>query len=150
MKDKHQWNPLPSQRFETTVHYVDWDKHRILVRSKDKQEAHLDYDVLLGCDGIRSVVREALAKQHHDFELEVSGIFQNFRVVHVKRPDCVSANSMHTLPNIYPNMQGLVFSQTDGNSNISIRAGRLHFDKLPEEIKSYGPELETIGRLSRW
>lgn len=51
--------------YETTALYVDAATKQVLVRPKDStQQTPLSYDILLGCDGIRSVVRNAFITNH--------------------------------------------------------------------------------------
>jgi kynurenine 3-monooxygenase len=90
--------------------YVDYETRRVLVRnltSNGQQEFYLPYDLLVGCDGVRSVVREALVKRHPTFEMDVGDIFQTFKAVHVERPAEVKEASLHLLPACFPHMQGI-------------------------------------------
>jgi kynurenine 3-monooxygenase len=67
--------------YEHKVQYVDYENQRILVRKGDgSNEFYLPYDLLVGCDGVRSVVREAMIKRHATFETDVGDIFQSFKV----------------------------------------------------------------------
>ena len=66
-----------TSKYETELLYVDSENQRVLIRDKTTMhEEYLPYDLLVGADGIRSTVREALVKRHFDFELNVSDIFQ--------------------------------------------------------------------------
>lgn len=97
--------------YQHKVMYVDYERRRILVRSglddDNDREFYLPYDLLVGCDGVRSVVREAMVKRHSTFEMDVGDIFQSFKAVHVERPDNVKEASMHLLPACFPHMQGI-------------------------------------------
>ena len=87
MNDTHGQNPALKRRHGTNLQCVDAEKHRVFLRSKkDDKEEHLSCDLLVGADGSRSVVREALAKENCDFEMDFGDIFNDFRAVHVKRP----------------------------------------------------------------
>jgi hypothetical protein len=111
-----------STLYQHKIMYVDYENQQVLVRSglsndddgdddnnnKNKDmEFYLPYDLLVGCDGVRSVVREAMVKRHSTFEMDVGDIFQTFKAVHVQRPDNVKEASMHLLPACFPNMQGI-------------------------------------------
>jgi 2-polyprenyl-6-methoxyphenol hydroxylase-like FAD-dependent oxidoreductase len=75
-------SPYYRSKYDTELLYVDHDNHRVLIRSKaTKMEEYVSYDLLVGADGVRSTVREALVKKHFDFEIKVSDIFQNFKAV---------------------------------------------------------------------
>lgn len=123
--------------YDTKLMYVDYENKRVLIRSSEtNEEEYLPYDLLVGCDGIRSVVREAMVKRHSTFELDVRDIFQNFKAVHVKLPDGVNAASMHLLPNCLPDMQGIGLPETGNMINISIGIPRNKFEELADELKS--------------
>lgn len=127
--------------YDTKIMYVDYENKRALIRNNNTQEEeYVPYDLLVGCDGIRSVVREALVKRHPTFELEVKDIFQSFKSVHVALPKGVSAASMHLLPGCLEHMMGIGLPETGNMINISIGVPRSDFDKLPSALKSDNPE----------
>jgi len=133
--------------YNTKVLYVDHDNQRVLIRptnpTNDEEERYMDYDLLVGCDGARSVVREALIKRHSTFEMDVGDIFQCFKAVHVQRPQNVDAGSMHLLPDCFPCMQGIALPETGDMLNISIGIARHLFDtdKMAPELKSDDPKV---------
>jgi kynurenine 3-monooxygenase len=139
MKDKHANNPLCVTKYDTKLLYVDMDEKRVLTRSKEGKDEYLNYDLLVGADGLRSVVREALVKHHIDFEMDIGDIFQTFKSVHVKRPANVDPASLHLLPSALPLMQGIALPETGDLLNISFGVPRHVFDKLAEEIKTDDP-----------
>ncbi|KAL3794837.1 hypothetical protein ACHAW5_004359 [Stephanodiscus triporus] len=60
-------------RYGTDLLYVDHDNRRVLLRDRaTKVEEYASYDLLVGADGVRSVVREALVKRHVDTELQTN------------------------------------------------------------------------------
>lgn len=126
--------------YQHKVMYVDYENRRILVRKglndENDMEFYLPYDLLVGCDGVRSVVREAMVKRHSTFEMDVGDIFQLFKAVHVERPDNVKESSLHLLPNCFPHMQGIALPETGNMLNISAGVPRHLFDQLPSELKS--------------
>ena len=142
IKDKHAKSPFYEARYETQLQYVDYENHKILTRNKKTgKEQYLSYDLLVGADGIRSTVREALVKRHFDFEMDVGDIFQKFKAVHVTRPLKLNANGMSILPNVFPDMQGIALPETDGQVNISIGVPRNKFDSIAPELKSSDPKV---------
>lgn len=137
---KHSDNLQLDMRYGTKLMYVDSDNQRVLIRKEENgQEEYMNYDLLIGADGIRSVVREAIAKKHFDFEYDVGDIFQCFKAVHVKCPAKLASDTMHLLPSCLPKMTGIGLPETGGLLNISIGVPRHLFDGLPEEVKSDDP-----------
>lgn len=130
--------------YEHKVLYVDYDNQRVLVRNLiTETESYMSYDLLVGCDGARSVVREAMVKRHSTFEVEVGDIFQTFKATHVQRPPNVKSSSMHILPDCFPNMQGVALPETGDMLNISIGIPRHLIDTpaCPPELKSNDPKV---------
>lgn len=62
-----------TSHYETSALFVDAQKQCILVRSKeeDAEMKTLPYDLLLGCDGIRSIVRNAFVTNHRGKQTKV-------------------------------------------------------------------------------
>lgn len=117
--------------------YVDYENKQVLVRSNESQkEKYIPYDLLIGCDGVRSTVREALIKRHSNFTCETTDIFQEFKATHLELPKSVSASALSLLPDIFPYCQGIVLPETGGQANISIGVPRNCYEKLAEELKS--------------
>ena len=72
------------------------------------REFYMSYDLLVGCDVVRSVVREAMIKRHPTFEMDIGDIFNTFKVrvpsininilaivvVAMKKQQCIA----HSLP----------------------------------------------------
>jgi kynurenine 3-monooxygenase len=141
MNDKHGSNPYLSMQYGTKLMYVDSEYQRVLVRTDGGMEQYTPYDLLVGADGIRSVVREAIVKHHFDFEYDVGDIFQCFKAVHVQRPPSLDMDAMHLLPGSLPSMNGIALPETGDQLNISIGANRNIFDELPDEIKSDDPKV---------
>lgn len=142
LKDTHGRNPALECRYETIVQYVDADKRRVLLRSKkDGQEEYMAYDLLVGADGSRSVVREALVKQNCDFEMDFGDIFNDFRAVHVTRPATLEPNTMAILPDCFSAMTGIALPMPDNMVNITIGPQRNNFDRIPADLKSKDPKV---------
>jgi 2-polyprenyl-6-methoxyphenol hydroxylase-like FAD-dependent oxidoreductase len=58
--------PRITFHFRTTVVGVDFDTHRVQVKEQDEEgEGHwVDADVVLGADGVKSVVRKCMLARH--------------------------------------------------------------------------------------
>ena len=137
IKDTHENDPHYTAKYETTCQYVDYENRRVLVRDVNtKNEEYLSYDLLIGCDGVRSVVREALVKRHSDFYLEYTDIFSDFKPFHVKRPRSVSEKGMSLLPDVFPGCEGICLPETGDLVNIGIGAKRNNFENIADELKS--------------
>jgi kynurenine 3-monooxygenase len=126
-----------TREYNTKVLYVDGDKKRVLVRNDKNKETYIDYDVLLGCDGIRSVVRGAMVLAHRDFECKVSDIFTKFKATHIELPKNVGPNAFSLLPTILPKMLGIALPEKGGFLNVS--AGYTLNEPCDEELMSDDP-----------
>jgi kynurenine 3-monooxygenase len=127
-------------KYETELLYVDHEKHRVLLRDKVTQvESYMSYDLLVGADGIRSTVREALIKRHFDFELQVGDIFSVFKAVHIQKPDTLSPSSISFLPSCMPLFNGICLPETNGLINLSVGVPRNAFDSISDDLKSNDP-----------
>lgn len=137
LRTTHENDPNFTAMYKTTSQYVDYENRRVLVRDvASKKEKYIDYDLLVGCDGVRSTVREALVKRHSDFSVEYTDIFQEFKQVHLKTPKDVSEKSLSVLPEPFPYFQGIVLPETGGMVNIGMGIPRNHFHKVPKELLS--------------
>jgi kynurenine 3-monooxygenase len=125
-------------KYETEMLYVDHANHRVLVRNKrTNEEEYMAYDLLVGADGVRSTVRDALVKKHFDFELSVSDIFQNFKAVHIACPEAISPTALSVLPGCLPHFNGIALPESGGMVNLSLGVSRNNFDSnIDEDIKS--------------
>jgi kynurenine 3-monooxygenase len=137
LKDTHENDPHYTSRYETKCQYVDYENRRVLVRDvKTNDEEYVSYDLLVGCDGVRSTVREALVKLHSDFHLEYTDIFSEFKQTHVTQPPDINPSALSILPEIFPHCNGIVLPETGGLANISIGCPRNKFDDIDDELKS--------------
>lgn len=137
VKDTHCNDPHFTSMYNTSIQYVDYTKHQVYIRDTPSQEeCYIPYDLLLGCDGVRSTVREALIKRHSNFTCNITDIFQEFKAVHVDLPKEVNGDALTLLPDILPYCQGIALPESNGKVNISIGLPRSSFDSLPKELKS--------------
>jgi kynurenine 3-monooxygenase len=138
LNDKFGNDGAFTRMYHTKVLYVDGDNKRVLVRNiQTNKEEYVDYDVVLGCDGIRSVVRGAMVINHRDFECKVSDIFARFKATHVALPKRLDANSLSLLPTILPKMNGIALPEKGGVVNLS--AGYTLNDPCDDELASDDP-----------
>ena len=138
LKDVHENDKHFRPMYLHTCQYVDYENKQVLVREKStKGEMYIPYDLLIGCDGVRSVVREAMIKRHPDFSCHVRDIFQRFKAVHVERPPALSSKGMSVLPSILKHAQGIALPEKGNQVNISVGYPlNLFDDEVDEEIKS--------------
>lgn len=140
LNDKFGNNGAFTRSYDTNILYVDGDNKRVLVRNNhNNKERYVDYDILLGCDGIRSVVRGAMVINHRDFECKVSDIFARFKATHVALPKKLDANSLSLLPTVLPKMNGIALPEKGGVVNLS--AGYTLNDPCDEELMSNDPKV---------
>ena len=138
MKDNHENDKLFTPLYETSCMLVDHKNKQVLTRNNNtKEETYIPYDLLIGCYGVRSTVREALIKRHSNFACEVTDIFQEFKAVHVRLPKALSAKGMTVLPDILKGCQGIALPETGDLVNISIGSPRnLFHSTVDDELKS--------------
>jgi len=117
--------------YETKILYVDGDNQRLLTRKRssssdsagqnnnNNEETYVDYDVLIGCDGVRSCVRECMLKNHRDFECSVDDIFNDFKAVHIDRPSSVANGATHVLPGCLKNINGIGLPELGDKLNLA-------------------------------
>ena len=72
LNDKFKASGNLKVRYSTKVNFVAGDKRRIFVTNAEGLDEYLPYDLLLGCDGVRSAVRAALVAKHRDFECSIT------------------------------------------------------------------------------
>mmetsp|Transcript_37292 Transcript_37292/g.57251 ORF Transcript_37292/g.57251 Transcript_37292/m.57251 type:complete len:508 (+) Transcript_37292:104-1627(+) len=131
---KNAFTPM----FETKCLYVDGESNRLLVRGKDKRDKYLEYDVLIGADGIRSVVRNAFVQNDRYFEFDISDSFATIKHLHIKRPEGVSNRAIHLLGDCLPGSIG-AFGLPEKNGNMNLVVGSSNHNSRPEELNSDDP-----------
>ena len=140
LNDKFGNDKAFAKMYDTKVLYVDGDNKRVLVRNNNNnKDTYVNYDIVLGCDGIRSVVRGAMVLNHRDFECKVSDIFTKFKATHVAMPKKLDDASLSFLPTILPKMNGIALPEKGGVVNLS--AGYTLNDPCDPELESDNPEI---------
>ena len=84
--------------------FVDHTEKRVLVRDLHKNDDfYLDYDLVIGCDGIRSIVRNAIANTDRNFEYSMRDASGMGKALQLKRPPTVEPGSLLMTVNALPN-----------------------------------------------
>lgn len=131
-----------TRMYDTKVLYVDGENQRLLTRSAadvSGNESYVKYDLLIGCDGVRSAVREAILKTHRDFACEVSDIFATFKAVHIVRPKSIDEAALHIMPAGMLNMNGIALPETGGRLNVSF--GNTRNNVVDDALLSSDPKV---------
>ena len=115
--------------YNTKALFVDSEFRRLVVRSETPKSHDngsnlsglipLDYDLLLGCDGIRSVVRNAFITNHRDFQFSIQGCFSTGKSLHITRPSNVDEGRFMILFNCLPNMTSFTIPERGGQLNFA-------------------------------
>merc|ERR1712113_542975 len=79
----------------------------------------LEYDVLLGCDGIRSVVRNSFITQHREFEFDITDNFGTYKSLHLSLPEDVGEGQFMALFNCLPNASWIVLPERGQKMNVA-------------------------------
>lgn len=119
--------------YNTRALYVDYENKRLLVRpgsSTSKEDFFLDYDFIIGCDGIRSVVRNAIASSNRDFEFSIRGTFSKGKGIHVDLPPDVQDGTFFFLLNAVPNMMSFTLPETGQKLNVNMGFNMAQEDKI--------------------
>jgi len=117
--DKYSKSNMYVSHYDSRVIFVDGENKNVHVRTKER-DIQVPYDLLIGCDGIRSVVRGAFVQAQRDFELSLSDIFFRFKAVHVSRHESLPVDGFHFLPGAVPNMMGISLPESGDKMNISL------------------------------
>ena len=115
--------------YNTKALFVDSEFRRLVVRSETPESRDegsnlsglipLDYDLLLGCDGIRSVVRNAFITNHRDFQFTLRDAFSMMKSLHITRPSNVDEGRFFILFNCLPNMTSFTIPERGGQLNFA-------------------------------
>jgi len=127
-----------TSQYHTRALYVDGDNQSIVVRH-EKDTTSLDYDILLGCDGIRSVVRNAFLNHHRDFEFDLTGTFGIGKSVHVTLPESVKEGAFMFLNQVMPHVSAFVLPETGGKLNVAM--GTASNQSVAPELLSEDPQV---------
>jgi 2-polyprenyl-6-methoxyphenol hydroxylase-like FAD-dependent oxidoreductase len=106
----------------TRALFVDGENKQVMVRSvhnPGEPMTSLEYDVLLGCDGIRSIVRNAFITNHRDFEFDIEGAFGIYKSTHLTLPKDVDEGHFMFLLNPMPEVAAFVLPERGRKLNVA-------------------------------
>lgn len=124
--------------FETNCQYVDGEHKQILIR-KEASEDYLPYDILVGADGIRSVVRGAFMERHRDFQCRVSDGFSKMKSLHLERPKDLTSDAVHVFPDCLQNVNSIGLPEVGDFVNMLFCT--FYNKKCPKELLSDDPNV---------
>ena len=126
-------------KYHTRALFVDPDNQCVMTRGDDDGTgmSSLPYDLLLGCEGIRSVVRNAFLTRHRDFTFDIRGEHATGKSVHVARPESVPASTLFLVADCLPNM--IMFALPETGDVLNLAFGISLDDDIPTELKSDDP-----------
>lgn len=121
--------------YDTRALYVDGERKCVVARPKaEEEDMFIHYDILLGCDGIRSIVRNAFINNHREFEFELKGTFSYGKSVHVPLPEGVDDGNFMMINNALPGWASFILPETGGMLNVAL--GTSLDRECPDELKS--------------
>ena len=123
-------------QYHTRALYVDYDKKRVMVRELDGDDKFLDYDLIIGCDGIRSVVRNAIVNTNRDFEFSINSTFGKGKGFHVDMPPDMDEGSFFFIMNAIPNMTSFTLPETGRKLNVNLGFSMNSEDDIDPVMKS--------------
>jgi len=108
--------------YDTKALFVDHEEKRVLIRKvgQSEEQKYIDYDLVIGCDGIRSVVRNALMSVDRNFEFDIRGTFGNNKAMHVDRPSNIKEGTFFFLNDAIPNMTSFTLPETGNKLNVNL------------------------------
>lgn len=154
MDDHFAQNEFLVRRYTTRALFVDSENKQLLVRAATDDEKSktgpsnttsnietLNYDYVLGCDGVRSVVRNAFLTEHNDFTMDINEGYGIGKSILVKRPESAEEGRCFWLANCLPNVTCRILPATSGMVNFVAFYG--YNRPCDAELKSENPERLT-------
>ncbi len=130
--------------YHTKALYVDHERKRVLVRnSEQEKDSFIDYDLVIGCDGIRSVVRNAIASTNRHFEFSISDTFGLAKAFHVDCPPDINPATFFLIINAIPNMISFTLPETGGKFNVNLGYRRDQEDKIDAVL--FSDDVDSIS-----
>uniref|UniRef100_A0A7S1ZIW9 FAD-binding domain-containing protein n=1 Tax=Trieres chinensis TaxID=1514140 RepID=A0A7S1ZIW9_TRICV len=142
LNDKYDEEAAFVTHYHTKALYVDGENKRVIARTKAQDKSDdfsIDYDVILGCDGIRSIVRNAFISTHRDFEFNLRGTFGHGKSVHVSLPPDVKDGTFMILNDAIPGFGSFVLPETGQKLNVAF--GTPLNRECPPELLSDDPSV---------
>ena len=131
--------------YHTRALFVDGDNKCVLARQKTggdggtnpdepTNDISISYDILLGCDGIRSIVRNAFVHKHRNFEFDLRGTFSYGKSVHVALPEGMDPGTFLFVNEALPNFGSFILPETGNKLNVAL--GTVMNKECAPELKS--------------
>ena len=128
LNEKYGDDDMFVSHYHTRALYVDGDNKSVVARQKTDggnndgptSDITLPYDILLGCDGIRSVVRNAFLTTHRDFEFDLRGTFGYGKSVHVALPPNLDPGTFMFVNEALPNFGSFILPETGNKLNVAL------------------------------
>ncbi|CAM9114868.1 unnamed protein product [Chrysoparadoxa australica] len=136
----HGSDPKLKCLFQTTLLYVDGQNKTITVRSPASPANELSYDLLIGADGVRSVVRNSLFSQHRDFACSNASLFGLSKSLYLDhQPEGYDPKYFYMMPGALKNLTAVALCGPQKTLNMAFGLP----DHLPadKEILSSDPEV---------
>eukprot|EP00804_Cyclotella_cryptica_P022106 CCRYP_011607-RA/>CCRYP_011607-RA protein AED:0.05 eAED:0.05 QI:0/-1/0/1/-1/1/1/0/497 len=137
-----------TSHYNTRALYVDGEKQCLIARPQDHSDLAIDYDILLGCDGIRSVVRNAFLTTHRDFEFNIRGTFGYGKSIHVALPPNVVEGTFMFVNNALPGWFSFILPETGRKLNVAL--GTSLNKECPPALKSSDPTVVADYFREHW
>jgi len=139
--------------YHTRALYVDGDNKCVIARRhkqgfEECEDVKFEYDVVLGCDGIRSVVRNAFLTRHRDFEFELRGTFGVSKSIHVPLPDNVEEGTFMFINECLPGCRSFILPETGRKLNVGV--GHTINKECPPELQSKDPAVVAAYFKKHW
>jgi len=128
-----------TSHYHTRALYIDGERRCVVARPTNEEDIRVQYDILLGCDGVRSIVRNAFVNNHRDFEFDLKGTFSYSKSVHVPLPDGTKDGNFMFINNALPGWGSFILPETGKMLNVAL--GTTLDKEPPEELKSDDPKV---------
>ncbi|KAL7548312.1 hypothetical protein ACHAWF_011611 [Thalassiosira exigua] len=152
LNDHHGDDICFQSRYHTRGLYVDGESKQLMARVKfpdsHAEDVKIGYDYLLGCDGIRSVVRNAFLNTHRDFEFELKGTFGYSKALHVGLPEGIAPGTFMFINGALPGCGSFILPETGNKLNVAV--GTTLNSDCPPELKSDDPEVVAAYFRKHW
>ena len=134
--------------YETKALFVDSETKSVMIRNSTGNPCNheivpLEYDYLLGCDGVRSIVRNSFLTNHRDFEFDIQDAFSAGKALHIPLPRDLDPGHFMILFGCLPNTSIFCIPEPGGMLNFACGwplNNPCHTDLLsndPNDVASY-------------
>lgn len=142
LNEQHGDDDMFVSHYHTRALFVDGDNKCVMARQKKggddtnapTNDITIAYDILLGCDGIRSIVRNAFLTKHRDFEFDLRGTFGYGKSVHVALPEGMDPGTFMFVNEALPNFGSFTLPKTGNKLNVAL--GTAMNKECAPELKS--------------